>query len=236
MSPRPRETSDSEILAAVARVMQRCSPLDLTLADVAKEAGVVPATLIQRFGTKRELLLANCKSWTAEVASQFASVRTKHGSPLKALIEFFAGSSAFLATPESVAYFLAYFQIDLTDPEFHAVLLAQFVIVHAEAKKLLDNAIAVSELEPCDTGALARLIQQVNGGCMLDWAVYRKGPLDVWVRRSLNALLRPYRLSSNSKVKRIRPPLPPRGMDGKDISRSRPPIGSRLRSSYQKGV
>ena len=89
---------------------------------------------------------------------------------------------AFLATPESVAYFLAYFQIDLTDPEFHAVLLAQFVIVHAEAKKLLDNAIAVSELEPCDTGALARLIQQVNGGCMLDWAVYRKGPLDVWVR------------------------------------------------------
>jgi AcrR family transcriptional regulator len=236
MSPRPRETSDSEILAAVARVMQRCSPLDLTLADVAKEAGVVPATLIQRFGTKRELLLANCKSWTAEVASQFASVRKKHGSPLKALIEFFAGSSAFLATPESVAYFLAYFQIDLTDPEFHAVLLAQFVIVHAEAKKLLDNAIAVNELEPCDTGALARLIQQVNGGCMLDWAVYRKGPLDVWVRRSLNALLRPYRLSSNSKVKRIRPRLPPRGMDGKDISRSRPTIGSRLRSSYQKGM
>jgi hypothetical protein len=70
------------------------------------------------------------------------------------------------------------------------------VIAHAEAKKLLDNAVAVSELKPCNTGVTPRLIQQVNGGCMLDWAVYRKGALDVWVRRSLNALLRPYRLSS----------------------------------------
>ncbi|MGA7929594.1 MAG: helix-turn-helix domain-containing protein [Candidatus Sulfotelmatobacter sp.] len=236
MSPRPRETSDAEILAAASRVLQRRSPVELTLADVAKEAGVVPATLIQRFGTKRELLLANCKAWTADVAGQFASVRTKHGSPLKALIEFFAGSSAFLVTPESVAYFLAYFQIDLTDPEFHAVLLAQFVIVHAEAKKLLDNAVALGELKPCDTGALARLIQQVNGGCMLDWAVYRKGPLDGWVRRSLNALLQPYRLSSKSKVKRIRPRLPARRTDDQDISRSRPTIGSRLRRSSQKGM
>jgi len=63
------------------------------------------------------------------------------------------------------------------------------------------SAIALWELRPCDTGALARLLQQVNGGCMLDWAVYRKGPLDLWVRRSLNALLRPYRFSSDSKVK-----------------------------------
>ena len=50
MSPRPRQTSDEAILMATMRVMQRRSPVDLTLADVAKEAGVVPATLIQRFG------------------------------------------------------------------------------------------------------------------------------------------------------------------------------------------
>ena len=47
---------------ATMRVMQRRSPVDLTLADVAKEAGVVPATLIQRFGTKRSLLLAACRT------------------------------------------------------------------------------------------------------------------------------------------------------------------------------
>jgi AcrR family transcriptional regulator len=199
MSPRPRETSDAQILAAAARVMQRRSPVDLTLADVAKEAGVVPATIIQRFGTKRELLLANCKAWTADVAGQFAAARAKHGSPLETLIELFVEFSGFAATPESMANFLAYLQIDLSDPEFRAVLLVQFATMRDETKKLLDDAVATRELKPCDTGELARLVQQVNGGAMLDWAVYRKGPLAAWIRRAVEGLLAPYRPGKRRK-------------------------------------
>ncbi|HEY2545383.1 MAG TPA: helix-turn-helix domain-containing protein, partial [Candidatus Acidoferrum sp.] len=75
MSPRPRETSDEQILAATARVMQRRSPTQLTLSDVAKEAGVVPATLIQRFGTKRGLLLAMCRTAPESTPQQFAAGR-----------------------------------------------------------------------------------------------------------------------------------------------------------------
>jgi AcrR family transcriptional regulator len=193
MSPRPRETSDAEILAALARVMQRRSPVELTLADVAKEAGVVPATIIQRFGTKRELLLANCKAWTADVAGQFARARSKYGSPLKTLIALLVESSGFAATPESMANFLAYLQIDLSDPEFHKVLLMQFTTMRAETKKLLDDAVAARELKPCNTAELAGLVQQVNSGAMLDWAVYRKGALGAWIRRALEHLLDPYR-------------------------------------------
>lgn len=202
MTPRPRETSDAEILAAAARVMQRISPVDLTLADVAKEAGIVPATIIQRFGTKRELLLANCKAWTADVAGRFAAARDQHGSPLKTLIEMFAESSSFAATPESMANFLAYLQIDLTDQEFHGVLLRQYTATHDETRKLLDDAIAVHELKRCDTAALARLVQQANGGAMLDWAIYRKGSLPAWIRSSLEALLLPYSRSPRRRTKR----------------------------------
>lgn len=206
MSPRPRETSDAEILAAAARVMKSRSPVALTLADVAKEAGVVPATIIQRFGTKRALLLANCKAWTADVAGQFAAARAKYGSPLKTLVELLVESSGFAATPESMANFLAYLQIDLSDPEFRAVLLTQFVTTRDETKKLLDDAVAAGELKPCNTAELARLAQEVNGGAMLDWAVYRKGPLATWIRRSLESLLGPYRaerpLKSRPSVRR----------------------------------
>src|SRR3984885_180497 len=197
--PRPRQTSDAQILAAAARVMQRRSPVELTLADVAKEAGVVPATIIQRFGTKRELLLANCKAWTADVAGQFAMARAKYGSPLKTLIEMFAESSSFAATPESMANALAYLQIDLTDPEFHAVLLTQYTTTRDETRKLLDDAVVARELKPCNTAELARLVQQVNGGAMLDWAVYRKGSLAAWIHRALEALLAPYRSGSPRK-------------------------------------
>jgi len=200
MSPRPRQTSDAEILAAAARVMQRRSPVELTLADVAKEAGVVPATIIQRFGTKRELLLANCKAWTADVSGKFAAARAKYGGPLETLVELLVELSGFAATPESMANFLAYLQIDLSDPEFRAVLLVQFATTRDEIKKLLDEAVAARELKPCDTAALARLVQQVNGGAMLDWAVYRKGPLAAWIRRALETLLAPYLFGNFRKL------------------------------------
>src|SRR5438477_288224 len=126
MSPRPRETSDQQILAAAARAMQRLSPVQLTLADVAREAGVVPATLIQRFRTKRELLLAVVKTGPAEVAAQFAASRKKFHSPLKTLIELVVGCTGSAPTPEAMANWLAYLQIDLTDAKFHAFILEQF--------------------------------------------------------------------------------------------------------------
>jgi AcrR family transcriptional regulator len=192
MSPRPRQTSDQQIIDATARVMQRRNPTQLTLADVAKEAGVVPATLIQRFGTKRELLLAVCSTAPKTVPQQFAAGRAKHESPLKALIELYADCSSFAPTPEAVANGLAYLQIDLTDPDFHAITLAQFRAIRDETKKLLDEAVSARELQPCDTLALARLIQQTNDGAMLSWAVYREGSLAAWVRRELTALLASY--------------------------------------------
>jgi len=193
MSPRPRETSDEAILAATMRAMQRRGPAQLTLSDVAKEAGVVPATLIQRFGTKRQLLLATCKSGTADVGAQFAAARAKFKSPAKALVELYVQCASFAATPESVANGLAYLQNDFTDPEFHAITLTQFKALWRETRKLLDEAVRAGELAPCDTAQLARLFQQINGGSMLDWAVYRRGRLADWLREDLEALLKPYR-------------------------------------------
>ena len=193
MSPRPRETSDEEIIAATGRVMQRLGPTQITLADVAKEAGVVAATLIQRFGTKRGLLLAACRTAPDATAKQFAAARAKYGSPVAALVELYADCTAFAPTPEAVANGLAYLQVDLTDPEFHAITLAQFRAIREETGRLLDEAVAAGELGRCDTGELARLLQQLNDGAMLGWAVFREGPLDRWVRREVEALLRPYR-------------------------------------------
>lgn len=212
MSPRPRETSDEEILAATARAMQRYSPAQLTLAHVAKEADVVPATLIQRFGTKRGLLLAVCSTAPAGVPQQFAAARAKYRSPLKALVELYVAGSSFASTPEAMANGLAYLQNDLTDPEFHAITLAQFKACREETRKLLDEAVAAHELAKCDTTKLARLILQLNGGSMLDWAVFRQGSLASWLRRDLEALLRPYRLmhkgsklTSNARRRRNTP-------------------------------
>ena len=103
-----------------------------------------------------------------------------------------------------MANFLAYLQIDLSDPEFRAVLLVQFATMRDETKKLLDDAVATRELKPCDTGELARLVQLVNGGAMLDWAAYRKGSLAAWIRSAVEGLLAPYRPIKRRKSRATR--------------------------------
>jgi AcrR family transcriptional regulator len=182
--------------------MQRLSPSQLTLADVAKEAGVVPATLIQRFGTKRNLILTMCRTAPAGCAQAFVAARAKHKSLLQALVELYAEGTSFAPSPEAMANGLAWLQNDLTDPDFHAITLEQFRIIRDETKRLLDDAVAAGELCPCDTLQLARLIQHTNGGAMLAWAVYRQGSVANYVRREIEALLAPFRNQTGAAATR----------------------------------
>lgn len=173
--------------------MTRLGPVKLTLADVAHEAGVSAAALIKRFGSKRALLLAVSKSASRDTGAHFAALRTRHRSPLDALF----AATGFLArhtnSPEELANHLAFLQIDVTDPEFRAPMLAMSRATIAGYQALLDDAIAAGELRTCDTRALARALDALVGGSLISWAVFRKGTSAKWVRADVETLLAPYR-------------------------------------------
>jgi AcrR family transcriptional regulator len=78
---RRKITPDADVLTAAFRVISRIGPARLTLADVAKEAGLAPATLLQRFGSSGLLLAVAEQEWRA----CFARIRAAHRSPLAAL-------------------------------------------------------------------------------------------------------------------------------------------------------
>src|SRR5216117_3390307 len=107
MSPRPRATSDADILSATYRVVSRLGP-NLTLADVAKEAGVSPATLVQRFGSKRGLLLALASTAAGGLSQEFARLRAKSRSALGAVIGAGDCMAAMAESPQTFANSLAF--------------------------------------------------------------------------------------------------------------------------------
>ena len=86
MSPRRRTKDDAAILEAAGRIIARLGPANFTLADVAREVGLSAATLVQRFGSKRGLMLAVAESARDSVDTCFAAVRRAHPSPLDALV------------------------------------------------------------------------------------------------------------------------------------------------------
>ena len=185
-------TSDADVLAATSRVIDRLGPARLTLAAVASEAGLAPATLVQRFGSKRGLLLSFAAQGAAAVAEAFAKARAESPSPLGALFSALSSMTRDVATPEAMANHLAFLQMDLSDPEFYTYTLDHACTVRAGTREFLVAAVEVGELVPCDTTQLARAVQTAFNGALVTWAIFRDGAVDSWVQDDIKTVLRPF--------------------------------------------
>src|SRR4026207_2519884 len=80
MSPRRRKAEDADVFAALVRVMRRRGPADLTLREIGAEAGVTAGALVQRFGSKRAMLLAHARH-AAATGDTGTTVRTEQAAP-----------------------------------------------------------------------------------------------------------------------------------------------------------
>jgi AcrR family transcriptional regulator len=186
--PRPRTVSDDAVLDATAVQIGRAGPAQLTLAHVAGECGLAPATLIQRFGSKRGLLLA-----LARRPLDLAALLPDDPSALAGLRAGLARLAAPAATPETLANNLAFLQLDLADEEFRAAAVGHFAALEERIAALLEVAIARGELAAgADPARLAESLVTTYNGALITWAVRRDGALADWLARQVDALLVPY--------------------------------------------
>ncbi|MFN2565258.1 MAG: TetR family transcriptional regulator [Gemmatimonadaceae bacterium] len=193
MSPRPPKVSDDDIFAAAGRVMSRVGPAQLMLADIATEAGLTAGALVQRFGSKRDLLLAVSARAAETTPAMFAELRAAQESPLAVLRAYGDCMAAMGESPVALAHHLAYLQLDLTDPDFNRHTMAQARATRAALRELVTAAVVAGELAPgVDPDRLARTIEVTVGGSLMAWAFYREGKAVDWVREDLDAVLRPY--------------------------------------------
>jgi AcrR family transcriptional regulator len=173
--------------------MTQYGPHELTLAHIAAEAGVTPGLLVQRFGSKRQLLLALSERFAGSAPAVFEGLRAAHRDPLAALRAYAACMAGLASTPDVLSRNLAYLQIDLTDEAFRAHLLANARATRREIELLLRSAVASGELrKDVDPRRLARTVEAVIGGSLMSWACYREGSASAWIRRDLDAVLEPH--------------------------------------------
>ena len=190
---RPRKVSDDDVFMGAYKAMQRIGPGELTLADIAAEAGLTAGALVQRFGSKRALLLKIAEQFAGGTAAMFAKLRQAHRSPLAALRAYADCMAGMAATPEALIRNLSYLQTDLTDPEFRQHFAKSARATRDELQKLIRDAIRAGELVPStNPKQLARTVEAVIGGSMLSWAHYQEGSSAKWIRDDLNAILKPY--------------------------------------------
>jgi AcrR family transcriptional regulator len=171
----------------------RLGPQRLTLAHVAREVGLAPATLVQRFGSKRGLLLALVREAGSDTETFIAGLE-RIKSPLARLLSFLECYAGMASSPKEMANHLAFFQLDITDPVFHKITKEHSRITERMIRDLLDQAVAAKELAPMDTARLARVLGALVGGSLLSWAIMREGTAVAWLRRDIETVLGPLRV------------------------------------------
>lgn len=163
---RPRTRSDAEVLNAALRAVSARGVARLTLADVAREAGLAPSTLAERFGSKRALLLAAARH-AADAA------RLPEGDVVDALVALAAGVS----DRGAFAHQLALLELDVADPEFRASAAAHAASLQAQLAARVGDA------------GLARALYVAYNGSLVLWALSGEGRLQDALRADLETVM-----------------------------------------------
>lgn len=193
--PRPRTISDEAILDKVLALAHRVGPSGVTFAAAGREVGLSPATLVQRFGTKRELLLAadrrGVEAWVAGLDAP------DDPSPLRRVVEGLVGAVDPGLSVQEMANSVALLQMAIAQPDFHAATRDGARRVRARIRGNLHAALEAGELrEGTDVDALATLVETTYHGAMIGWAIHRDGTLADWMRAQVEAVLGPYATGS----------------------------------------
>ncbi|MGE0815388.1 MAG: TetR/AcrR family transcriptional regulator [Vicinamibacterales bacterium] len=201
MSPRPSKVTDDDVFAAARRAMAHRGPRELTLAHIAGEAGVTAGRLVQRYGSKSDLLLALSAQFAGGAGLRFADLRRQARPPLAVLRAYVDGMASLAPTPEALARNLAYLQLDLADPRSRRHLVEHARSVRREIEALVREAVASGALSAaCRPARLARAIDTAISGSLMTWACYQEGSARAWLRTDLDAVLAPYRVGRASRT------------------------------------
>lgn len=192
---RPRKIDDAELIEAFYRVHLRKGPTSWTLADVAMEAGVVPATLVQRFHSKIGLMAAAIDLGAEELeglAVQSLEM-VDAGSPLAALHATLPILSRGIENPAMMANSLAQLHVELAHEELRPKVQAYTVRIVEVFQTLVAAAIGAGKLQGIDVERLGQVIYTTWSGALVTYAIAGEGSLTAWVSAAIDQMLAPYK-------------------------------------------
>ncbi|GAA1680187.1 TetR/AcrR family transcriptional regulator [Fodinicola feengrottensis] len=184
MAGRPRTITDEQLLAAVGSAVRAIGPIKLTMADVARTAGVSTGALVQRYGSKRGMLLAFLKA--GSVGPGMRAAFEAAADPVDGIQAALAYGMAADQSPDEFANSLAFLHLDLSDPEFREVLAGYQESQLADLRSYLVIA-------GVERAGLAEVLTALRHGTQIAWAISRDGVLLDALRANVETVLAPYR-------------------------------------------
>jgi AcrR family transcriptional regulator len=185
---------DDAVFAAMSSVLLRVGWARLTLARVAREVGVTPAALHQRFGTKHDLLVA-FYAWGTERLRATSARPPDPGRArplLKVVGALVRGSVESITMPEQMVNAMSTSTDVATEPDLRPLAQERFALARRGMEAVLDEAVARGELAGIDAPRLAHQLHVSLVGASLVWSITGPQPLTDELLDVANLVLAPY--------------------------------------------
>ncbi|HEY1926211.1 MAG TPA: TetR/AcrR family transcriptional regulator [Caulobacteraceae bacterium] len=174
--PRRKTISDEEILTRALPVMAASGPAGFTLGALAREVGVSPATLFQRFGDKQTLIERAFALDNERFVQWLASLPTGVGAGL--VIRIYADATKLFGDNPNMADHLLWLREDIRDPALNRLARHRFRLFREEILTRLPPL-------PIPPDRAADLLDAQYHGAVVQWALDPRGSLSEFVARSL---------------------------------------------------
>lgn len=174
--PRRKTISDEEILDRALPLMVSAGPHAFTLADLAREVGIAPATLLQRFGSKQDLIHRAFAQDNARFMAWIEMLPAGVGAEV--VIGIYTEATEQFGDDPSLADHLLWLREDIRDPVMNRLSLERFALFRAAIVARMPPMRV-----PADTAA--RLLDAQHHGAIVQWGLEPQGSLADFVRRSL---------------------------------------------------
>lgn len=181
--PRVKTIPDALVLDRALEVVLQKGPHAVTLRDIGAAAGLSPATLLQRFGSKAGLLDRVFARSTARLSGELAAPPAT-GDARDALLDLLVRHAAGMGSPDHVAGNLLVLVEDIRRPDRRVAAQAHLRVLRGGIAAHL-GALGCAAPEPA-----ALRVEAAWTGLVLQWALEPAPPaLEAWLRGHLGPVV-----------------------------------------------
>lgn len=179
-----KSIDDQSVLEKALLVISERGPDAFTLADVGRVVGLAPATLMQRFGSKQQLLILAAKQANVKLKQDLAELKKKKLPWDQELIHLLSAMPEGFGSRQDIANSLGVLKLDMVDPELHPIARHLFESLRERIQELLQIGQSAGQLDASvDSNAITWELDALRHGFVIQWCLSGKDSLQKWLEK-----------------------------------------------------
>lgn len=184
---------DRMILKMALEVIVEVGVTTFSLEDLRNKTGLSPATLLQRFGSKKNILYKALELSNNDLKNNFNNRSIVNQSPLQEIINIYLELSMPFSTPEDIAGGLDILKLDITDKRLNSLTRKYFEIRRKKIESLIIQAQEKNEISSfINASEMVWNLESLWQGSIMLWALIGSGNLQEWLKKRFHSFIKLY--------------------------------------------